>query len=61
MPWLPPTGAPSVPPERLISTLRDLAIEATDRGQVAAARELMRMADQMQAELDATRREPPAA
>lgn len=59
MPWVPPSGTPSVPPDRLIATLRELAVEATDRGQVAAARELMLMAERMQTELDATRHDPP--
>jgi hypothetical protein len=61
MPWLPGSGAPSVPPEKLIATLRDLAVEATERGQPAAARELSLMADRMQAELDATRSGEPTA
>jgi hypothetical protein len=61
MPPLPSARAPSVPPEKLIATLRDLALEATERGQAAAARELGLMADRMQAELDATRPDSPTA
>jgi hypothetical protein len=43
-------GAPEVPAERLIATLRDLAAEAEQRGLAAAAQELRQMAARLEAE-----------